>query len=132
MEKLLAKVEGYNLTFLDEKALQNHLKQFKGCIVEVCISKKKNKRTLDQNNYYWSLCEIVGNELGYDSEEVHEIFKQRFLKKEKEIMVADHKIKLEKTISTTKLSTIQFMQYINKIKQFCAIELSIYLPEANE
>lgn len=130
MNKLFAKVEGYNLTFLDEKALQNHLKEFEECIVEVCISKKKNKRTLDQNNYYWSLCEIVGNELGYDSEEVHEIFKQRFLKKEKEIMVENHKIKLEKTISTTKLSTIQFMQYINKIKQFCAIELSIYLPDA--
>ena len=130
MEKLFAKVESGNLTFLDEKALKTHLKQFEGHIVEVCISKKKNKRTLDQNNYYWSLCEIVGNELGYDSEEVHEIFKQRFLKKEKEIMVENHKIKLEKTISTTKLSTIQFMQYINKIKQFCAIELNIYLPDA--
>ena len=130
MNKLLAKVEGYNLTFLDEKALQTHLKQFEGRIVEVSISKHRSKRTIDQNSYYWKLCEIAGNELGYDSEDMHEIFKHRFLKREKEIIVNENTIKLEKTISTTKLNTKQFTDYIEKIKRFCASELSIVLPDA--
>ncbi len=130
MKKLKAKVEQYNLTFLDKELLKTHLKQFEGHIVEVSIRKYRSKRTIDQNSYYWKLCEIVGNELGYDNEDMHEIFKHRFLKREKEIIVNENTIKLEKTISTTKLNTKQFTDYIEKIKRFCASELSIVLPDA--
>ena len=131
MNKLLAKVEGYNLTFIDEKSLQTHLNRLQG-IVEVSITKVKNNRTLPQNSYYWKILEIIGYELGYDSESMHEIFKNKFLRKEKEILYKGKAFKAEKNISTTKLTTKQFITYIDEIKRFCSIELGMYVPDAGD
>ncbi|MDH4319665.1 MAG: recombination protein NinB [Desulfobulbaceae bacterium] len=48
-------------------------------IHEVVIRPHKGKRSLDQNALLWKWNTYIGVELGYDSEEMHEILKAMFL-----------------------------------------------------
>lgn len=129
-----AKIVRTHLCFLDIPAYIRYVSAFKPeQIVEVTIKKPARKRTLSQNNYLWGVCyKIIGDELGYDIEEIHEIMKQRFLKRQKDVDFKGKKITLEKTLSTTKLSTTQFNQYVDKVKMFASSELGIYIPDPNE
>ncbi len=75
----------------------------------------------------WKLIEIIAREIGYEVEEMHDIFKYKFLQKTFE----DRNGNLIKGIgSTRKLNVKDFTNYINKIKRFCAEELEIKLPES--
>ena len=124
-----AKIEDKQLVFLEDTKSYFDKLENRNIVVTINIDKK---RSLPQNSYYWKLLEIIGEDIGYESEDMHEIFKHKFLKKEKEVMIKGKPFTFEKTISTTKLTTAQFTEYIEKIKRFCAVELAMYLPDAND
>lgn len=75
--------------------------------------KKWNKRSILQNNYYWFILEIIGDDLWYTKNEMHDIFRNMFLKRE----VKQDEVFGDLTIvrSTSSLTTIEFMQYIDQI-----------------
>lgn len=90
------------------------------------ISTYDEKRTINQNKYYWKLVEIVSKELGYEVQEMHEVFKYKFL----QTTIENQFGQLEKTLkSTTKLTSKEFTDYLNNIKFFVKQELNINLPE---
>jgi len=131
---LKARIVKTHLYFVDVPKYIEYISRFKpDQILDVIIRKPSRNRTLSQNNYLWGVCyKIIGDELGYDVEEIHEIMKQRFLKRQKDITFKGKNITLEKTLSTTKLSTAQFNQYVDKVKMFASSELGIYIPDPNE
>lgn len=95
----------------------------------VKISEYTEKRSINQNKFYWKLIEIIAREIGYEVDEMHEVFKFKFLQKTLE----DVNGNLIKGISSTKkLNTKEFSDYIKKIKMFAEQELSIKLPNSFE
>jgi len=85
------------------------------------IKKVSTKRSLSQNKLYWRWLDVIGNELGYHREDVHEIYKDMFLIR-KEVM--------GRTIagSTRDCNTKTFTDYLDKIQIHAASELGINLP----
>lgn len=99
-----------------------------------------NKRTTSQNRYYWGVViELIfadmvekGNELPDDSagrEIVHEFLKKRFLEYQFEF-VDKWGVVTTKTItkSTSRLSTVEFNEYIDKCVLFATEFLDLIIP----
>jgi len=103
--------------------------------VSVVLKVKGRNRSNPQNNYYWgviiSMVKDAMNDFGneYTSEEVHEFLKKEFNWEEKE-MKEGYFVKVPR--STTRLNTIEFNDYKEKIQQFAAEVLGIYVPDPNE
>lgn len=91
--------------------------------VTITIKKTKRSRSLRQNAYYWLILTLLGKELGYTPEEMHDTFKAKFLYK------LDHGLKIPQ--STTSLDIVEFIEYLEKIIAI-AIELNITLPRPDE
>ena len=97
----------------------------------VKIVRKSKKRSVDQNAYYWGVVLMyIGSEIGYTKEESHEAMGRIFLSYEK----ANAKTgEIERFVrSTTELSTVEFEEYLEKIRQYCIQELDILIPLPNE
>ena len=99
--------------------------------VQLTVKKERKSRSDNQNRYYWGVViPIVAEAQGYnqhseeDKEEVHEGLKIKFLsKKGPKGMVTVR--------STTALSTVDFMNYIDMIIQWAA-ESGTKIPLPNE
>ena len=125
------------LRITNRKKLDSDLaKYFTGKHVEITIQKRRKKRSLPQNSYYWGIVVPIvqqgfidlGNECS--KEDVHEFLKAKFNYKE---------IVNEKTgeiisfpQSTASITTSQFMDYIAEIQRFGSEFLSVRIPDPNE
>lgn len=108
-------------------------------LMTVRIEEDKKSRTLRQNAYLWGVVykTLVDNDPGYFFNEergaiilehkikpadvVHEFCKERFLDF---VMVGEVKV----FPSTKKLSREQFVDYVESITRWAAMELQIYIP----
>lgn len=101
------------------------LSSLEGKRIELTIRKERNSRTLSQNAYYWGVViEILAENYGYEPEEMHEALKFKFLKTHDDS-------ELVTVRSTTKLSTVEFGDYLDRIMRWAAQE-GIYIPSAGE
>lgn len=96
---------------------------------EVTVEKWKDSRSLRQNNLYWKWLTIIGNELGYYKDEIHELFIEEFADIYT-IRDLDGKPK-QKRYRTSKMNVQQMSRYMNRIEQFAA-EYSIQLPHPED
>ena len=116
-----------NGTFKLEKPLAFHeyVAEFSGQRLEIVIRKPKTSRSTLQNSYYFGVVvELLANELGYDKDEIHEILKYKFLQ--------SNAMGMPYVKSTTKLSTGEFEEYLEKIRRWAAEFLHINIPDPNE
>lgn len=89
------------------------------------IPKKKETRSDRQNRYYWGVVlKTIGDDLGYSTDEVHQLMQRQFLKYEK-----DGNLFVR---STTTLNTKEMEDYLERIRRFSLIELGILIPLPNE
>lgn len=86
--------------------------------VEMIVYKWRSKRTDRQNRYYWAYLRMISEETGYQEDELHELFKQKFLDKRK-IKVLNEEIEMHP--STTKLTRAEMAGYIVQISIFTGI-----------
>ena len=96
--------------------------------IQIIVVRKKKQRSLNQNAYYWLTMKLIGEDLGYFAEEMHTVFAIMFLKKI--INLGTHSI--ESYRSTTKLTTVEFEEYLQNIRIFASSELGIFVPLPNE
>ena len=80
----------------------------------VKITERKPIRSLSQNDRYWAMLQVLGDYLGYTSEELHDLLKFKYLTYTKEI--AGQPVTL--TRSTADLTTEEFMEYNNQVERF--------------
>tara|TARA_R100000808_G_scaffold283_3_gene1671 strand:+ start:60 stop:401 length:342 start_codon:yes stop_codon:yes gene_type:complete len=100
--KFTGKVKNGSLIFHDEAGLKRHLNGIKGD-VWVDIKEAPKTRSTQQNNYYRHIIRQIGNHLGYDEDEMHDVIKQRF------------------GIQSTKdLDTEEFSELLDRIIRFSA------------
>lgn len=100
--------------------------------VVVRVEKPKTGPSLLQYAWYWGqVLELISDHTGYEPEELHEYFKQRFLPKH--LAIADHNGEVKDDIviggSTTKLEPPEFADYCERIRRFAAEELYVVIPD---
>lgn len=102
---------------------QKEAVEHEGARVIVEIDTPKNIRTAQQNKYLWGVVyKEISEYTGYTNEEVHQVFGERFLSYEKN----GHKF----VKSTTKLSTKEFSQYVDKVIQYAGEKFQVSIPPA--
>lgn len=90
------------------------------------IKKAKNKRSLNQNRYYWSVVVgLVAEHTGYTSQEAHQELAAMFLS-------YTHENGKRFVKSTTELNTLEFEKYLDKIRIWAATDLGKTIPLPNE
>lgn len=96
------------------------LLQFEGKQVGIEIFVPKSIRTLQQNAYYWVYLTQMSEQTGHTKEDLHELFKDKFLTTGvKEIFGS----KVNTKSSTTSLSVGKFVEYLMKIEELTGIAL---------
>ena len=114
-----------NRQLLIAEAEKSGLKEF-----EIVIKSKVKSRSNQQSRYYWLCVSIVAGELGYSKDELHAIIGYKFLRKEK---VNEKTGEVYEYIeSTTKLSTTEFMNFMDEFVRWSAESLDIVLPLPDE
>jgi HD-GYP domain-containing protein (c-di-GMP phosphodiesterase class II) len=78
----------------------------------VTVTDAKLNRSLEQNERLWELYTSIGNHLGLDKQQVHELMSYRLLRYQTEI--AGFPVELIK--STTKLTTSEMTEYQQQIE----------------
>ena len=117
-----------SLNLLNVAKLKNHLLKFRGKTVEVTVELRRKHRTNEQNAYYHGVVlKMIADECGYrgeaELEGLHEELKRMFLPKNGRLNIVK---------STASLSTVEFSDYIEKVRAWAAEELSLYIPDPNE
>lgn len=83
---------------------------------------RKSKRTIDQNSRLWAIYKQLGDHIGLDADEVHQMAGFKFLRYQKEVNG-----KTEEFIkSTTKLNTAEMADYQDAISRW-AIDLGCWI-----
>ncbi len=84
------------------------------------IEKRKNRRSISQNAYYWLYIGVIETETGNSASDLHAYFKRTHLPyKEKEMFGKTVRI----SASTTDLSKNDFANYLDKIAAECGVPL---------
>lgn len=100
------------------------LKRFEGKPVQLTLSKLRVPRSNQQNRYYWGVVvKIMAEECGYESEEMHEALKARFLRRRQDEEVGG----LPRIGSTAALDTGAFAEYLDHCVRLAA-EMGIEIP----
>ena len=79
-------------------------------------------RSTQQNKRYWALIKELGDFLGYDEGEMHELMKYKFLSYKQE-MLGDEMVVIP---STSKLTIKEFVSYLSQVERF-AVSLGFKL-----
>lgn len=123
------------LTLYQREKLEQWIRQRPGRQIVLSIELRRKRRSNPQNAYYWGVVVPMvkdaindfGNE--FDTEETHEFLKARFNSVEVEMKDGYY---FDVPRSTTGLTTVDFMAYLDRIKLFGADILGIYIPDPNE
>lgn len=117
------------------KVLTKHLNELPDGKYNVRID-KKGRRSLPLNKYYWG-CVIEFEQEGFkkmgeyvSKEQIHDFNKTEFAYKE----IVNHETGEIKRMpgSTKDMTNVQMLEFIERIKQFCAEWLNTYIPDPNE
>ena len=94
-------------------------------------------RSTNQNSYYWKvIVSMLSEHTGFTPEDMHEVLKHKFLKKE---VLLETRVtggfayqEIGITKSTTSLTTSEFESYCTQIREWASSELCVSIPEPNE
>ena len=117
------------LCFDNEAYFRTILSKYEDCPkVRIVIEKERGTRTRNQNRYYWGIVlKYISEYVGEREEDLHEIFKAKFLKKRRVWRGAEITI----LKSTTELTSDEFGIYINRVIQE-GNDLGVIIPEADK
>jgi hypothetical protein len=112
------------------------IRNFSGKDIEVTIRRKRKRRSLMQNSYYFGVVlPIVQKGLmdaGYkvSKESTHEFLKATFFKLE---LINENTGEILQTVgSTAQMTTVQMMEYFEDITQWAAEFLNVQIPLPGE
>jgi hypothetical protein len=92
------------------------------------ILEKKFNRSISQNSLMWLWLTCIEFETGNDRNELHDIFKKKWLIPKVAHLYGE---KIER-YTTTDLNTTEFKHYLDKIQIFASSELGIKLPDPED
>lgn len=105
-----------------------NVKRLEGKEIILVITRWRRKRTHPQNNYYWGVViEILSDLFGYEPEETHEALLAQHSR-----LPGNGPGMPERILRTSRMTTVQFINYIDKIKRWALLEFGVVIPEPNE
>ena len=122
--KHFGRIKNLEIDFLDEEKLLEDLLKFDGKDIIFSISENKDYRTNSQNKLWWKYMEIMGLELGYTKNEMHDLAKLKFLQRER----IEGGLKIKYLKSTTALTKKEFRELIDLVIIWAAQTFSVNLP----
>ena len=125
--KFNGKVTNKTLNIWAKNLYEKRLEKLENKEVTVEIMEKKEKRSNPQNKYYWAILNFIQDETGNSREDLHSFFKSLYLSHQKNVLG----VEFDAYISTTKLKTKEFSEYIEKIRLYMG-EFGIYIPTSEE
>ncbi len=117
--------------------IKDAIQTFEGKQIVIKIEKFKNKRSTQQNRFYYGvIIPIVQNclkEAGHimTNESTHDLIKLKFLKETLFVNETTGEV-IERIKSTTELSTSQFMDLLAEINNFTFEYFGVSLPSPND
>lgn len=134
--KINSEVKNGNLA-VNRSLIAKTIKLFEGAEITLTIEKKFRKRSNQQNAFYWGVLIPIISELLQDatgnffsSEETHDVLKSNCNYKE---LVSETTGEFTKIpISTTELTTLEWLDYVEKVEHFVFNYFSVTLPRPNE
>jgi len=131
------KVSGGILTVYNRKIFDGLIMGLEGKDVDIVISRKRKKRSSNQNRYYHGVI-IPAIQLGMmetqgewlSASEVHEFLKSNFNYKEVVIGSTGEIVRIP--LTTTDKSTLEFEEFLDKIRTFSDTFLNVIIPLPNE
>lgn len=117
--------------------LSSHLRSYEGMEVQLALSKRRRRRSNDQNAYYWGAVVAMAREGINEAwgehvslEETHHILKFQCNYAERVNEATGEIIRIPKT--TTELSTAEFEEYLERCRRFAQEWLQVSIPLPNE
>ena len=102
------------------------LAPFEGKRGELTVRQPKKQRSLNENSYYHAvIVKMLSEFTGYETKEMHEILKWKFLRYEDDRGI-------ERARSTTDLSTVEAEDYYERIRRWASMDLHLFIPLPNE
>jgi hypothetical protein len=92
------------------------------------VLEKKASRSISQNSLMWLWLTCIEFETGNDRNELHDIFKKKWLQPKITHLYGEE---IER-YTTTDLNTTEFKYYLDKIQIFASTELGIKLPDPED
>lgn len=121
------KVVNNKLLLDQESGFRSSLTSYNDKQVILTLDVKRKRRSDNQNRYYWAvIIKILSTYFGYEQEEMHEALKMMFLK------VHGGDGKPDTIRSTSKLTTLEFNDYIDRVIRWASKDFSIVLPDPND
>ena len=123
--KAFGKILKGKIVFDNEAKFLNEVKKLhEGARVVISINEAEDVRSNQQNRLWWKWMTIIGQELGNNSQEIHDILKYKFLLKEETIEGERHQyIK-----STSTLTKDEFSKLAQDVFYWSNDTLNIKLP----
>jgi len=115
MQLFTGRVLPGGLLVLDRpKDYAKHVRGYAGQFVEVIVRKRREKRSIKSNRYYWGyVLQQIAEATGYTKDEAHDALKYQFLRE-------DGDGPLMKVKSTADLSVEEFSEYLERVMVFGA------------
>ena len=130
------RVKDGKLHIIHRSNFDHDIELLEGKEVEITIQRKRKKRSLPQNSYYWGvIVKIIRNELYelgsiYTHKQVHGILKEMFLKVDEPI--GDDGLFISRVKSSKELSTSEFMDYTAQVIRWAAEFLNCVIPDPGQ
>jgi hypothetical protein len=123
--KFRATIENGKFNFSEPSKFRDHVAKFSGQEIAVSVTKWRKPRSDNQNSYYWGcVIELLSEHSGYTPDEMHEALKQLFL--------TDKTLQIPKVKSTTDLNTLEFEEFLSKVRIWASVELQVNIPFPRE
>ena len=122
--KHYGKINKLKIDFLDEERFVEDLVKLEGKDIIFTILENKDYRTNSQNKLWWRYMDILSADLGYSKDEMHDICKLKFLKRER----FEDGIRVEYLKSTAQLTKKEFKKLVDEVIIWAAQTFSINLP----
>lgn len=126
--KFRAEIQDKKIVIISKKSFSQYIEKLKDKKVLITIEEEKTPRSLSQNAYYWVILRIISQDTGMNEDEIHSAMKMKFLRRN---YVREDK-KLETVRSTTSLSTQEFSEYIDRVKEFALDFFQIIIPNPED
>lgn len=119
----------------DKEAVKSYVDQLPaGKLYNVKIVQHRERRSVDQNSLYWLWLACISDETGEDKDDLHDLFKQKYLGFQQKNIFPGREFgtTVYKELTTTRMDTLEFTQYLKKVKGFALHFLGIVLPEPED
>jgi hypothetical protein len=129
------KIEKGEIKIYDNDKFKQYVSTLEGKDIMLSVGRRRQIRSSNQNRYYRGIViEMLANKYGYENEEMHEFCKMKFLQPRTIEIIDKNGVVDSKTIprTTTNLDTIQFEDYLEKIRRWASMRLDFYIPLPNE